>query len=255
MGWQVQPVGPTIQEIFQNILSEICHEKIILLGAGRTDSGVHALGQVAHFKTSHPIDLVTLQRALNARLPNDIAVLKLDEALLDFHSQKDAVSKTYTYLIFNSHHRSPFLEPYVWQIYGSLNLDAMHRCLERLVGEHDFGAFKAADSTAKTSIRRLEAVSVHRVSTAELGNGLIPLLGLQGMLPPLPSETSNLVAIHLKGRGFLKHMVRNIVGTVLWVGQGKMSEEEFQKIFESRDRRKAGMTAPAKGLFLVKVEY
>jgi tRNA pseudouridine38-40 synthase len=262
-GWQFQPAGPTLQELFQNILSEICHEKITLIAASRTDSGVHALAQVAHFQTEHLIDLATLHRALNARLPADVAVTSVEEVPLNFHAQRDARAKTYCYLILNSDHKFPFLSPYTWKLYGFLDLDEMHQCLEMLVGEHDFNAFKAADSTAKTSVRRLEAVCIQRLSLKDFGNSMIGMLGLSSLLTPLGAEAEfhptdaapTLIAINLKGQGFLKHMVRNIVGTVVDVGLGKITAEDFRRVFESRDRTQAGRTAPAQGLFLVEVEY
>lgn len=263
-GWQVQPTGPTIQGIFEEILSEICHEKITLIGSGRTDSGVHALAQVAHFSTTHGIDLVTLHRALNAKLPYDIVVLSVEEAPEGFDAQKSAKRKTYTYFLLHSDHKSPFLSSFSWRVWGDLDLESMQECLDMLVGKHDFASFKAADSTAKTSIRTIEAASLQRVPLRDVGNSLMGLFGIAGMLPALggddnfhPEEEGGmgLIAVTLQGPGFLKHMVRNIVGTLLEVGLRRMTVEEFQKVLAARDRTLAGATAPAWGLFLVKVDY
>ncbi|MDL1872798.1 tRNA pseudouridine(38-40) synthase TruA [Deltaproteobacteria bacterium PRO3] len=263
-GWQVQPTGPTIQGIFEEILGEICHEKVVLIGSGRTDSGVHALAQVAHFSTSHGIDLETLHRALNAKLPYDIVVLSVAEAPGAFDAQKSAKRKTYTYFFLHSDHKSPFLSSYSWRVWGDLDLEGMQECLDMLVGEHDFASFKAADSTAKTSVRRIEAARLQRVPLRDVGNSLMGLFGLAGILPALGAEDSfhpeaeagpALIAVTLQGPGFLKHMVRNIVGTLLEVGLRRIGVEEFREILAARDRTRAGATAPAWGLFLVQVEY
>ncbi|MFO1464752.1 MAG: tRNA pseudouridine(38-40) synthase TruA [bacterium] len=263
-GWQLQPTGPTLQGLFEGILSDICHEKITLVASGRTDSGVHALAQVAHFATGHGIDLATLQRALNAQLPHDIVVLSAEEAAPDFDAQRSAKLKTYTYLLLHADHKAPFFSDYSWRIYGNIDWEAMQECLESLVGEHDFASFKAADSTAKTSVRRIEAVRLRRLPLRDLGNSLMGLFGLAEVLRPLGVDDSfhpeadegpALVAVTIQGPGFLKHMVRNIVGTLVEVGLGRIDVEGFQRIVAARDRRQAGPTAPAWGLFLVRVEY
>ena len=263
-GWQIQPNGVTIQGLLEEILAEIFGQRTLVFGSGRTDSGVHALAQVAHFSTAHPIDLETLRRALNAHLPPDVAVLDVAEVAADFDAQRSAKLKTYTYFIFNSESKSPFLAPYSWRIHGDLDLESMRECLEMLVGEHDFASFKAADSTAKTSRRRIDRAELRRVPLTALGDSLLGILGLGGMLKPLAgsgdfhpeAETGpGLIALTLQGPGFLKHMVRNIVGTLVDVGMGKTEVAEFQRIFEAKDRTQAGPTAPAWGLFLVKVDY
>jgi tRNA pseudouridine38-40 synthase len=272
LGWQVQPQGQSIQGVLQEILSEILHEKIVVIGSGRTDSGVHALAQVAHFKTTHSMDLPTIQRALNAKLPWHISILHIEEVPLEFHSQKNALSKTYSYFILHSDNKIPLLTPYSWRIYGDLDLVSMEECLQMLVGRHDFNAFKAADSTAKTSVREIQSATIQQWHL----NMLSPLTSMsslqkQGSILSNNSSSSNfpsplagesqgegkpyLLSITLQGQGFLKHMVRNIVGTLVEVGQGKISVEEFKRIFASRDRTQAGKTAPAWGLFLVGVEY
>jgi len=263
LGWQIQPQGPSIQGVLQGILREILHEPVVLQGAGRTDSGVHALGQVAHVRTSHPIEVKILKRALNAQLPGDIAVLDLAEVPLEFDSQRDAKAKTYSYFILNSETRIPFLAPFTWRVYGDFDLDAMHRCLEMLVGEHDFAAFKAADSMTKTSLRKILSAGLQSLPLSDFGKTLSHFFGLDGMVIPgmaikNPEDEKNqprLLAMHLKGQGFLKHMVRNILGTLVDVGKGRTSVEEFRRIFDSKDRTQAGMTSPPQGLFLVKIDY
>lgn len=261
-GWQVQPNGPTIQAILQEILQQTLKEKINVIASGRTDSGVHALAQTAHFRTSNDMDLETLHRALNAQLPEDIAVLSLEEVDEGFHAQKNAVAKTYLYLILVSRQKNPFLKPYAWRLYGEFNREAMEECLKEIVGEHDFKAFCAADSGAKTSSRRLFSSRLQVFPLSEMEHRLVDLVGLGNWKGPLeilnhhhPDRIARLWAISFRGAGFLKHMVRNIVGTVVEVGQGKRSVEDFKRILGGKDRRLAGPTAPPQGLFLLNVEY
>lgn len=263
LGWQIQPQGPTIQGILEDLLEKLLQEKVHVIGSGRTDTGVHALGQVASFKTINPMDTAIIHRALNGNLPSDIGVLDVKEVPLSFHPVKDAMAKTYGYFLFNSPRNNPFLHPFTKQVTGSLNLDEIHPCLEMLVGEHDFAAFKASDSMAKNSRRTIHAVTLRRISLQDFGIQLLALTGLSGIVSSLKNEESSssvpespsIIAISIKGRGFLKHMMRNIVGTLLEVGKGKIGVDQFRKIMESRDRTQAGMTAPAKGLFLIKVDY
>ncbi len=262
LGWQIQPQGATIQEIFQEILREICGEPIILWGSGRTDSGVHALAQIANFKTEHSLPIEIFKRAINAKLPPEISVSAISEVPLDFDSQRDAKAKLYSYFILNSEQKLPFLSPYTWRVYGHLDFEAMRACLKMLEGEHDFAAFKAADSDAKTSRRKLlqadlQVLGLKEFATralAPLAEGFMSVFEKPDLFEELRSD-SKIVAIHLRGEGFLKHMVRNIVGTLLDVGLGRTSLKEFERIFHSLDRRQAGMTAPARGLFLMKVDY
>jgi tRNA pseudouridine38-40 synthase len=261
-GWQVQPNGTTIQALLQGILEKTLKEKITVIGAGRTDSGVHALGQVAHFSTTNPMDLEILHRALNAQLPEDIAVLSLEETQENFHAQRSASAKTYLYLILVSRQKNPFLKPYAWRLYGDFNQDAMEQCLNYIEGQHDFKAFCAADSGAKTSLRRLFSSRLQVFPLSEMEHRLVELVGLGNWKGPLeilnhhhPDRMARLYAISFRGEGFLKHMVRNIVGTVVEVGQGKRTVEDFQQILAGKDRRQAGPTAPPQGLFLLNVEY
>lgn len=262
LGWQVQPQGPTVQGILQDILSQTLQEPITVIGAGRTDSGVHALGQVAHFRTHHAMDLPTLHKALNAQLPEDIAVWNLEEVDERFHAQRDAVHKIYCYLMLNSVKPSPFFSPFSWRQYGSLDWETVEDVLETLVGTHDFRAFCAADSHVKSTQRKLLAARLTRLPLGQLGQGL---LGLGGILDLVSTgldrdsfhelEAGELAVLTFQGEGFLKHMIRNLVGTLRDVAQGKTSAEEFSRILQSRDRRLAGMTAPPQGLFLLRVAY
>lgn len=262
-GWQVQPNGPTVQGVLQAVLFEILQEEVSVIGSGRTDSGVHALAQVAHFRTESNLGCEVLQKALNAKLPPDIAIRSVEEINSDFHAGRHSTAKTYSYFLLHSARKVPFLSPYAWRLWGKLDLDPMHQCLERLVGKQDFAAFKAADSEAKTSVRELYSVAIQPLKIKDLIRSLSTLTGLEGILAAgskgdrleFSYEKIEIIGIHFRGKGFLKHMVRNIVGTIVEVGQGKRTVKEFGEIFASKDRTQAGVTAPARGLFLIKVEY
>jgi tRNA pseudouridine38-40 synthase len=247
----------TVQEILQTLLKKTLGEEVKVIGAGRTDSGVHALGQVAHFKTEHSMEVSTLHKALNAQLPEDIAVSDLEEMPEDFHANQGARSKTYTYLLLNSRQKQPFLSPFTWRQYGDYNLSAVRQCLDWIRGTHDFRSFCAADSTAKTTERTLVKTHCAMFSLQQLGQSLADLAQIGAWLPqPAPaSQEALLCAISFQGRGFLKHMVRNLLGTLRDVAFGKLSPQDFKNILELKDRTRAGVTAPARGLFLVKVDY
>jgi tRNA pseudouridine38-40 synthase len=232
-GWQVQKKGVSVQGLLQNALKRITGEKIHVIGSGRTDAGVHALGQIAHFKTSRGFSPEKIQSALNGLLPDAVAVKSVEEAPLEFHAQLSAKSKLYAYLILNGPIPSAFLRPFSWQIKNPLDWDAVHRALELFVGEHDFKSFQSAGTIVKSTVRKIYCV------------------GVQERYRDHP----NLYAIQIEANGFLKQMVRNIIGTVVQVGQGRLTVEEIKKIFAAKDRRKAGPAAPAKGLFLVEVRY
>ena len=229
-GWQVQPKGPTIQGMLEDKIKLLTGESIQLFGSGRTDAGVHALGQVAHFKTQSRMDLHSIQRALNSLLPPDIVIQKIEEVEEDFHARKHAKSKIYEYRILNRGLRSAFYRGYVWHIPQKINLTQMKKATQGLVGEHDFLAFRTVGSSTRTTIRR--------VTRAEWKRG-----------------RDGLIRFEIEANGFLKQMVRSIVGTLVEVGKGKINPEEFQKILTSKDRKKAGPTAPAQGLFLKEVKY
>ena len=230
LGWQVQPGGPTIQGTLEEKLSRLTGERIRLTGSGRTDSGVHALGQVAHFRTQSQMDIRTIQRALNSLLPPDIVIQKVEEIDEGFHARKHSKSKVYEYRILNRNLRSVFHRGYVWHIPQKLNLTEMKKATQSLIGEHDFSAFRTVGSPTRTTVRR--------VIRAEWKRG-------QG----------GLIRFEIEADGFLKQMVRSIVGTLIEIGKGKMNAAEFRKILELKNRRKAGPTAPAQGLFLKEVKY
>jgi len=229
-GWQRQKDRPTVQEHLERALSRLTGEKIVVVGAGRTDAGVHARGQAAHFKTNSRLSPLEIQRGGNALLPPHLAILSAAEAPPDWHARFSAKSKVYEYSLYVSPVRSSLKRLYAWHIPYKIDLEAMREALECLMGEHDFASFRSTGSETASTVRNI------------LEADIIP-------------EPDGLVRIRLKGDGFLRHMVRAIVGTLVEVGGGKISPAEFKNILESRDRSLAGPTAPAHGLCLVEVVY
>jgi tRNA pseudouridine38-40 synthase len=229
-GWQIQPKGPTLQGILEEKLGLLTGEAIQLFGSGRTDSGVHALGQVAHFKTKSPIDIRSMQRALNSLLPPDMVIQKIEEVDEGFHARRHSKSKVYEYRILNRNLRSAFQRGFVWHIPQKIKFKEMEKATRWLIGEHDFSSFRSTGSPTQTTVRR--------VIRAEWKKG-----------------RKGLIRFEIEANGFLKQMVRSIVGTLVEVGKGKIKGEDLQEILDSKDRKKAGPTAPAHGLFLKEVKY
>ena len=224
-GWQIQPGLPTIQGALEHIVSEIEGQPVHVAGSGRTDAGVHAIGQVAAFSIENPIPLANLRRAVNRLLPPAVRVLAAEEVHADFHPRFDAKAKTYEYRIVRTEVCSPFEWPYVHHYPYPLEEDPMMRLARALEGEHDFTVFAASDE------RDAEGRSkVRTVFSSVLDSGV-------GRL-----------TYRIRGSGFLKHMVRNIVGTLIEAGRGNVADLSVVPA-------KSGPTAPAKGLFLVSVEY
>jgi tRNA pseudouridine38-40 synthase len=230
LGWQVQPKGPTLQRVLEETLRKITGEEVRLIGSGRTDAGVHARGQVAHFKTHSKINLHSMARALNSLLPPDIVIRRVREVDENFHARKSCKSKIYEYRILNRNLRSAFYYKYAWHVPQKLNLKEMKEATRYLVGEHDFSSFRSVGTPTQTAIRK--------VIRAEWKKG-----------------RDGLLCFEIEANGFLKQMVRTMVGTLVEVGRGRLGPEEFQGILQSKDRRKAGPTAPAHGLFLKEVKY
>jgi tRNA pseudouridine38-40 synthase len=229
-GWQVQSEGLTVQGIVEKKLREITGEDIHLVGSGRTDSGVHAFGQVANFKTKSRLDVHAILRALNSLLPPDIVIRKAEEVEESFHARKQSRSKIYQYRILNRDLRSAFHHKYAWHLSLKLDLEEMRKATRILIGEHDFSSFRSVGSPTRTTIRKVIRAGWK--------------MGRDGLLQ-----------FEIEANGFLKQMVRAMVGTLVEVGKGKINSEEFRKILESGDRKKAGPTAPAHGLFLIEVKY
>jgi len=229
-GWQVQLKGQTIQGVIEEKLALLTGDKINLIGSGRTDAGAHAFGQVANFKTQTEMDICSIQRALNSLLPSDIAIRKAEEVEESFHARIQSESKVYEYRILNRDLRSVFHRGYAWHIPQKLDLEEMKKAAQSLAGEHDFSSFRSVGSPTRTSVRRVISIGWRR-------------------------SRDGLICFEIEANGFLKQMVRAMVGTLVEVGKGKIGSEEFRGILESRDRKKAGPTAPAHGLFLREVKY
>ncbi|NPV27026.1 MAG: tRNA pseudouridine(38-40) synthase TruA [Firmicutes bacterium] len=230
-GWQRQPQAhrPTIQQVVEEVLTRVTGSPVKVTAAGRTDTGVHALGQVISFSTVSRIPLDKFPIAVNTRLPADIRVLSAEEVGPEFNARYSAKQKTYRYLIYNAPICSVFWRNYAAFIPYALEVPAMQETAQCFIGTHHFGGFCASGSAVKNLVRT--------VSRCEIWTR-----------PPL-------IGLEITADGFLYHMVRNIVGTLLEVGRGKLSREEVLNIMASGDRTQAGPTAPAAGLYLVQVEY
>lgn len=226
-GWQRQPDERTVQGVLEEALFKLTRKKTAVIGAGRTDAGVHALGQVANFKAQLSLKNRDLFRALNSLLPDDIRILTLRKVESEFHARKMAKSKVYQYRIYNARSLSPFLQRYVLYWPWSLDLELIKQAARLFVREADFGAF--------SSNRLLHPVrTVLRSDVRKKGNEIV---------------------YTIEARGFMRYMVRTIVGTLLEVGRGRVRPEEIEKIFKNKKRTLASPTAPAKGLALIKVKY
>ena len=229
-GWQFQPHQPTIQGVLEQTLLTITSESVRVVGAGRTDAGVHALGQVACFRTHCQLPPEVLQKALNAELPRDIVVLHAAQAPDDFHAIRDAHRKRYRYVIHDGRWRDVFSRNYAWQYRHRLDEQAMQRAAQALVGKHDFASFEAAGSERETSVRTVFELVVARTG-------------------------EDCVTVEIEADGFLYRMVRTIVGTLVEVGRAERPENWPGEVLAAIDRRAAGATAPPQGLFLVRVAY
>jgi tRNA pseudouridine38-40 synthase len=229
-GWQIQPNALTLQEVIQKKIEIMTRHPVRLTASGRTDAGVHAIGQVASFATSVRIPLSGFRQGLNTLLPPDIVIKSVEEAEENFHPQFGAKRKTYRYVILNRELPSAIYRNYSWHFPRPLDLAAMKEASQKLIGKHDFSSFQAADPEPTDAVRE--------VFKAEWS-----------------IKKQIFLRFTIEADGFLKHMVRNIVGTLAEVGKGKISSGAFQKILLAKDRRQAGMTAPPQGLFLLEVQY
>lgn len=229
-GWQRLGQGEnTIQSKVEQVLSDGIGQHVEIIGAGRTDAGVHALEQVAHFKSAVKLDLKKIQKHFNHYLPPDISVLETIEAHPEFHARYDAVEKTYLYQIWNEPHSQPFLRKYSMHVKTKLNIDQMKNAAQYFIGEHDFTAYSNAKSNKKKAVR-----SVYRVEL---------------------EERAGLIQIRVNGNGFLYNMVRKMVGTLVEVGLGKKETHEIPEILKAKDRSRTGMQAEPQGLYLEKVSF
>jgi tRNA pseudouridine38-40 synthase len=251
-GWQVQPNGPSIQAAVERALLEFTGVPVSLLASGRTDAGVHALGQVVNFQTPTLIPCSAFVVGLQMHLPRDIVVLAADEAPPAFHATYDAIRKRYRYLIWNARPGNPFLRQYAWLFPVPLDVEAMSEAVRLLVGRHDFAAFESRHPNKATSTRTVFEANVCRHSGWPLWSA-----ARGGCTPPIAGQNvgDDFIGIDIVADGFLYNMMRAIAGTLVRVGTGKWTADDLRAILESRDRRKAGNTAPAGGLYLVHVEY
>lgn len=241
VGWQRQANGVSIQGLLEEALATIEGATVTCSGAGRTDAGVHALGQVASCAIEHSIDEITLLRALNAILPGDVRVVAVERVTPDFHARFGAVSKTYTYWIRNAPVSNVFNRVYSWHVPQLLDHAAMRSASEALAGRHDFAGFQSSGSDATSTVRTILGTDWHLASSDPI------------RVPPFSRE--GLIGFEITGDGFLRHMVRAIVGTLVEIGLGRRPPEAMKAILDGRDRGLAGPTAPAHGLFLVRVDY
>ncbi len=230
-GWQRQKnTRQTISEILEDVLKKLLQEKVKLVAAGRTDAGVHAQAQTANFLTVSALSVPRIHQALNALLPEDIRVVKTQSAALDFNSRYSAKSKTYRYLILNRRCADVFRRRYVYHYPApKLDVNAMRRAGYLLLGSHDFLSFKRTDKTKRSTVRELQKIRIAR--------------------------KGSFIRLEVTANSFLYHMVRNIAGTLIEIGKGKLSPENLKKILQAKDRKLAGPTAPARGLCLMKVKY
>ena len=228
-GWQIQPNGASVQECLMKALSTLLRREVEVVGAGRTDAGVHALGQVANFHTESAMSVEEILEYCNRYLPEDIAVVEVSEAAPRFHSRLNATGKRYRYRIINSQIPDVFWRRYATEEPEELDLDAMRKAAELLLGEHDFKAFTSAKKSKKSTVRRIDEIRIERIE--------------------------NRVEFVFTGNGFLHHMIRILMGTLLEVGKGIRTPESVTDILKSGDRAKAGALVPAKGLVLEEVFY
>jgi tRNA pseudouridine38-40 synthase len=230
-GWQRQRDRPTLQGSLEKKINQLTGEWVKVIGAGRTDAGVHAFGQVANFKSNSTLSKRAWQRALNRLLPKDIVIRKVEEADKGFHARYDAREKVYRYFILNRSYRTAIERQYRWVVYPKLDVGRMRKAARPLRGRHDFSSFRSGTITGKTSssICTVKKISVDR-------------------------KRDEIILTIVADR-FLQQMVRTIVGTLIEVGRGKRNPDEVARILQSKDRRQAGQTAPPLGLFLMKVKY
>lgn len=234
-GWQVQPDARTIQGTLASVIGRITGEKVLPQGSGRTDAGVHALGQVMTFVTESPVPTENFLKAMNDILPPAIRVLQVREVPAEFHARHSARGKTYRYRIYRESICPPFLARYVWHYPYPLDEDGMGRAAALVIGEHDFTSFAAVDP--------------------ERGRDDEPVSNVRTIFSSTWERSGAELVYTVKGSGFLHHMVRNLVGTFILVGKGTLQVEDVGRILAVRNRSAAGATAPASGLYLVNVDY
>ncbi len=229
-GWQRQKNGVSIQQILEEKASIITGEGIKVTGSGRTDAGVHAIAQVVNFRTNSPIEVKKLKDGINSLLPRDIVIRSLADVDFSFHARKDAMSKIYLYQICNRRVRPVLERNFVWAVYKPLDIESMRRAAEMLKGRHDFTSFSTVHTDVEEFTRTIMEIRIE-------------------------ADNEGMIRVFIEADGFLRYMVRTIVGTLVEIGRGKRSSSDIVPILNAKDRKQAGMTAPAKGLFLKEVKY
>lgn len=230
-GWQRQNNAVGVQNLVEKAVQKITGKYIPIHGSGRTDKGVHSYGQVASFSGEFSIPVANIPRALNTHLKDDIVVLSAEEENLDFHARYSSTGKSYIYKVYNNEIRDPIIRNYTYHINKPLDIDAMIEASNCLLGEHDFKAFMSNGSNVKTTVRRIDEITIGK------------------------DKENDIITFYFKGNGFLYNMVRIIVGTLIQIGHGKRMAVDMVSILESLDRTKAGPKAGAEGLFLNEVYY
>lgn len=228
-GWQIQPNGITVQQVLQESLEKILCVNTSVTGCSRTDAGVHAKEFCCHLDCDDNIPKSAFLRGLNAVLPSDIAVTSYKEVTSGFHARYDAKGKTYVYKILNSNKKDPFLSRYTWQIERSLNAEKMNEFCKKIIGTHDFYGFSSSGRTVTDTVRTVNECRIEK--------------------------SDDIISLHITANGFLYNMVRIITGTAVEVSDGRITLDSIDEIFTSKNRGKAGITAPPQGLILEKVIY
>ena len=239
-GWQIQKNGLTIQGIIEETIQRITEKQARVISASRTDAGVHALSQVIAFRTESCLSPETIKRALNALLPRDIRVLNAIRVDDSFHPRHDAKRKSYFYIISNQRESPAFLYRYTWLVQYPLNHTHMRKAARILIGKHDFSSFRGTGSSTKNNVRIIFSLKIEEFEKIEFMTSSIK---------------GKFVKIRIEADGFLRHMVRNIAGTLVEIGRGRIPVSRMEEILKSRDRRLAGLTAPPNGLFLDRIVY
>jgi tRNA pseudouridine38-40 synthase len=228
-GWQVQASGETIQSVLERAVCTLVGRPTRVIGSGRTDAGVHALGQVANFRSDKELQPHRVQRALNALTPEDVTIKTVEIVPDSFHARRDGRSRIYEYRILNRPSPSPFHLKFAWHVHDPLDIAAMREAITCVRGEHDFSSFRAAGCDAAHPVRTIYQASL--------------------------KSTDELIVFSVEATAFLRHMVRNLIGTVVEVGRQQRTPQSFAELLKARDRTQAGIKAPAKGLFLIEVKY
>jgi tRNA pseudouridine38-40 synthase len=254
-GWQSQKQGRTLQDAIEKSVSSVANEPTPVLASGRTDRGVHALGQVVAFSTRSELSTTTWQLALHGSLPYDISVLQVKEVAPDFHPRREAYWKRYRYLWQDSGLPEVMARHYCWTTRRPLDLVAMQESLQHVLGKHDFAAFQSSGSKRRCTVRTVFEAKLWRPFAD--GNADLFASSVTPAMQPFPmmNRPQNLIAMEIVADGFLYNMVRTIAGTLLHVGNGLYPPEQMATILQSLDRQQAGQTAPAQGLYLAEVGY